>query len=142
MMLQFHAHESHPDLLQLQKDGKTPFHRKTRVLKTAASHAGDANQTHEEQRNLFCVFHPETNHNTIDCRSFINLSDADKKSAMTKNHLCFTCSSKQHLARDCKANYKCTTCSQPHSSILHGTRRIPMIPRQPNPGPSNSNQEN
>lgn len=68
-----------------------------------------------------CPIH-KTPHSLEECRAFKTKSHDEKRKFLADNKLCFLCFSDQHVARNCKAQVKCSVCSSKgHCSVMHKT---------------------
>lgn len=91
-----------------------PGSRDYKVLK------GDMEIREETNDDKHCTFHDSKGHNLPECKAFSRKTLQEKTHWIKKAGLCFRCLMRNHLARDCKVNVKCTRCgSDRHLEILH-----------------------
>ena len=61
---------------------------------------------------ITCAFCSE-NHSSNKCSNVTDISQ--RKQLLRKNKRCFICLRKNHIAKDCKSNYKCSKCQMRHN---------------------------
>ena len=74
-----------------------------------------ANPTTEMLRCVSC----SQAHGVEECDTFKALSVEAKKKTCSDAGACFRCGAPGHLARRCKSDAKCATCSKSHKTVLH-----------------------
>ena len=65
-----------------------------------------------------CLFCEET-HWLSKCKSFLDRSEAEKKSFVYKHKLCFGCLAPGHLSKKCRRKSTCDICSNNHPTAMH-----------------------
>ena len=78
----------------------------------------------ESEKRSYCPFHDCDGHKLTECKALARKTLEDKIEWIRKAKLCFRCLLDKHIAKDCKADIKCTECgSDWHSSLLHREKR-------------------
>ena len=73
----------------------------------------------KNNNDKYCYLCKEKTHFTANCRKDIPIRK--KWEIFSKNNLCFNCSKKGHVGRDCQKPPSCDKCSIKHLPILHFT---------------------
>ena len=73
----------------------------------------------KNNNDKYCYLCQEKTHFTANCRKDIPIRK--KREIFSKNNLCFNCSKKGHVGRDCQKPPSCDKCSIKHLPILHFT---------------------
>ena len=78
----------------------------------------------ESEKRSRCLFHSCNGHKLTECKAFARKTLEDKIEWIREAKLCFRCLLDKHIAKDCKADIKCTECgSNRHSSLLQQEKR-------------------
>ena len=67
------------------------------------------------EKIITCAFCSE-NHSSNKCSNVTDISQ--RKQLLRKNERCFICLRKNHVAEDCKSNYKCNKCQLRHNIFI------------------------
>ncbi len=86
---------------------------------TEPRHNKDRKSSNYFTRSDGCKFGCKESHPAYRCPK-LKASTVPKRREMVGNsNLCFNCLSSGHTAEECRSKYKCTHCSELHSSLLH-----------------------
>ncbi len=89
------------------------------------SYKGNADEEKEEDgAKKHCPFHDLDGHGLPECKAFSHKTLQERIDWMKRAGLCFLCSMKGHLSKECKQEVKCTKCgSSRHQTILHREKK-------------------
>ena len=79
------------------------------------SKARQENATDETALCPCCLY----KHRLGECRTFLKLSETEKREAVRKNGICFRCLEKGHIAASCQEATSCAVCGGNHHSAFH-----------------------
>ena len=78
----------------------------------------------EFEKRTHCPFHDCDGQKLMECKAFARKTPEDKIKWIRKAELCFRCLLDKHIAKDCKADIKCSECgSDRNFSLLHREKR-------------------
>lgn len=69
-------------------------------------------------REPVCAFCDRTNHSSQDCSAIIDSTLEERRAAIKKKGVCFTCLRRGHFTGKCRAYVKCVICKGKHFPIL------------------------
>lgn len=78
---------------------------------------GKTTTAHAAMMSVKCVI-CKGDHQVYQCKTFIELSIADRTNKVKFARLCLNCLKGKHMAKECTAN-GCRKCSKKHSTLLH-----------------------
>ena len=92
------------------------------------SYKGNADTEKEkDSATKHCLFHDIDGHILLECKSFSRKTLQERIDWMKREGLCFLCSVKGHLSKECKQQVQCSKCgSSRHKTILHRERKTPV----------------
>ena len=101
-----------------------PFKRQNQKGVAAASpSAGNSTNNQKAPANEFVCKYScplcRENHYCFHCTQFKNLTVTQKKQHAATHSLCTNCLKPGHAVEACYSTYRCSSCSQKHSSLLH-----------------------
>ena len=110
--------KNHPNIAFREVQNKRSLHRgqsQERIVLKGST---------ESEKRSHCPFHDCDGHKLTECKAFARKTLEDKIEWIRKAKLCFRCLLDKYIAKDCKADIKCTECgSDWHSSLLHREKR-------------------
>jgi len=68
-----------------------------------------------------------SSHALCKCGKFCNSSLQERRTIVTKYHLCFNCMQEGHKACECTNRHYCKRCKKHHHTLLHQNRRDQML---------------
>jgi hypothetical protein len=68
-----------------------------------------------------------SSHALYKCDKFCNSSLQERRTIVTKYHLCFNCMQEGHKACECTNRHYCKRCKKHHHTLLHQNRRDQML---------------
>ncbi len=114
--------KNHPNIITKEpndKKGGKSFHDHIK------SYKGNADEEKEEDgAKKHCPFHDLDSHGLPECKAFSHKTLQEWIDWMKRAGLCFLCSMKGHLSKECKQEVKCTKCgSSSHQTTLHREKK-------------------
>ncbi|XP_061396698.1 uncharacterized protein LOC133332313, partial [Musca vetustissima] len=86
---------------------------------SAHSQATRPNNDINSSRKTGCLLCRTSNHRLFECSRFKSLSSSEKYKFVKRNRLCVNCLRKGHGVKKCDSSRHCSTCNQPHHTLLH-----------------------
>lgn len=94
--------------------------QQTNQRKFTAPRQGKNNYSHASSSNIkFTCLHCGENHMIFRCDQFRNLTNVQRMSRANDLKLCHNCLKPNHTSKECKSEFKCYVCKQPHHVLLH-----------------------
>ena len=92
------------------------------------SYKGNTNEGKDgDSAKSHCPFHDVAGHALAECKAFSHKTLQERIDWLKQAGLCFLCSTKGHLSKECKQTVKCTKCgSSRHQTILHREKKTPV----------------
>ncbi|KAH6948698.1 hypothetical protein HPB50_025871 [Hyalomma asiaticum] len=98
--------------------GKPAFHYDREKVKPQRSNCrpSSAAALHGSAVNVECQICGSTDHESRECSSNLDLSE--KKAILSAKGICFRCTKKGHIARECRVRVACKMCNRRHATSM------------------------
>ncbi|KAH6931412.1 hypothetical protein HPB50_024380 [Hyalomma asiaticum] len=98
--------------------GKPAFHYDREKVKPQRSNCrpSSAAALHGSAVNVECQICGSTDHESRECSSNLDLSE--KKAILSAKGICFRCTKKGHIARECRVRIACKRCNRRHATSM------------------------
>ncbi|KAH6948869.1 hypothetical protein HPB50_026620 [Hyalomma asiaticum] len=98
--------------------GKPAFHYDREKVKPQRSNCrpSSAAALHGSAVNVECQICGSTDHESRECSSNLDLSE--KKAILSAKGICFRCTKKGHIARECRVRIACKRCNRQHATSM------------------------